>query len=79
MTEDGLPAAAITRDNTHLSRPTMADLDVPKANEINCTSHLPDTVARFVKSFSSDKAYHIEVMEVTFSSLKISYCDVLAT
>jgi hypothetical protein len=37
----------ITSDNTHLSRPTMAQLDV-SVSPINCTHSLPDAVTSYV-------------------------------
>jgi integrase len=43
MTEDnGVPAPALTRDNIHLSRPTMARL------EVSLSASLPDVVASYV-------------------------------
>lgn len=56
----------VTRDNTHLSRLTIADLNVPKASAINCTSHLPDTVARFVNdslAHNTRRAYLSDLAE----------------
>jgi integrase len=45
--DNGVPAPALTRDNTHLSRPTMAQLDV-SVSPINCTHSLPDAVTSYV-------------------------------
>src|SRR5260370_21423715 len=48
MTEDnGVLAPALTRDNTHLSRPTMAQLDV-SVSPINCTHSLPSAVVSYI-------------------------------
>jgi integrase len=44
----------------------MADLDVPKVSAINCTSHLPNTVARFVNDSlaeNSRRAYLSDLAE----------------
>src|SRR5207302_11356758 len=48
MPEDnGLLAPALTRDNTHLSRPTMAQFGV-SVSGVNCTDSLPDAVTSYV-------------------------------
>ena len=48
MTEhNGLPAPAITRDNTHLSRPKLS----LHGSTVDCTD-LPQAVARYVRDSS---------------------------
>jgi integrase len=48
MTEEGgVLAPALTRDNTHLSRPTMAQFGV-SVSTVDCAHGLPDAVASYV-------------------------------
>jgi hypothetical protein len=66
MTEDtDVPAAALIRDNTHLSRPTMAQFGV-SVSAVDCTHSLPDAVASYVcDSLSSNtrRAYLSDLAE----------------